>query len=419
MKNLLRCILTSAVLFVSFPLRAAIVVPGANGSDGVLLITTNTEIDLSAAADGGWDTNNAANAGKGVYDPTKWAVVFKYSSVTINAGATLTFKNHRSRAPVVWLVNGDVTINGTVSLDGERGADFPRVAEPGPGGFRGGLLFASGVGYGSGFGPGGGQRGGWSVGGSYGTLGAKGNTGLVPSPTYGNPSLIPLIGGSGGGAYPDRDSNAPYGGGAGGGAFLLACTGTVTIAGEVHANGGYGRTGGGSGGGIRVVATGLFGSGKINAVGISSPWNAGGLGRTRVERVSTNNTVGIVPLPSVIQLADNSTALLWPPPSAPKVEIVSIGGKDAPAEPSASFDNLPADVILPEVTSTSVVIKTTNVEQASQVKVRVTPLANGDYTEVDAAVSQVVSTSPLVINWTATLPVIAGHSALIVRVVRP
>jgi hypothetical protein len=346
-------------------------------------------------------------------------VVFKYSSVTINAGATLKFKNHRSRAPVVWLVSGNVTIDGTLSLDGQPGVDFPRLPEPGPGGFRGGMYFADGIGMGSGFGPGGGLRGDWSVGGSYGTLGAKNGTGPA-SPTYGNPSLIPLIGGSGGGAHNGRDNNNPYGGGAGGGAMLLASTGTVSVTGEIRSNGGYGRTAGGSGGGIRLVASTLSGSGKINAVGgMINGWNIGGQGRIRIERVSSSSNFAVIPSPSVLQLTDNSTALIWPPSTAPQVEIVSIGGNPAPIDPSASFDNLPPDFVIADVTTTPVIIKTTNVEQAAQVKVRATPRTGGNYTEVDASVSQVVSTNPLVINWTATLPVSTGPSAVIVRVIRP
>ena len=34
----------------------------------------SVEVDLSQAVTGAWDANNAANAGKGVYDPSKWAV---------------------------------------------------------------------------------------------------------------------------------------------------------------------------------------------------------------------------------------------------------------------------------------------------------------------------------------------------------
>ena len=96
----------SSLLSTALSTRAAITVPGADGSDGVLNIIADTEIDLSQAVTGAWDLANGANAGKGVYDAAKWAVVFKYSSVTVAAGKTLTFKNHASRAPVVWLVSG-------------------------------------------------------------------------------------------------------------------------------------------------------------------------------------------------------------------------------------------------------------------------------------------------------------------------
>ena len=109
----------------------------SDGSDGALNITTNTVLDLSQAVTGSWSANNSAHAGLGIYDPTVWAVVFKYSSVTIASNATVTFNNHPSTAPVVWLVTGNVTINGTVSLNGEDIAPIPLLAVPGPGGYRG------------------------------------------------------------------------------------------------------------------------------------------------------------------------------------------------------------------------------------------------------------------------------------------
>lgn len=140
--------------------HADLVIPGADGSDGPLTIAANREIDLSEAVTGTWDDPVAAeDAGKGIYDPEKWAVVFKYSAVTVNAGATVMVKNHPSRAPVVWLVNGDVTINGTVSLNGKDYVGAAGVSDPGPGGFRGGMgYYSSGVGGGPGFGPGGAGR---------------------------------------------------------------------------------------------------------------------------------------------------------------------------------------------------------------------------------------------------------------------
>ena len=152
--RLLTCAVVAAMSMAAA--RAALNIP-SDGSDGALVITANTVIDLSQAVTGNWDANNSANAGKGIYDSSKWAVVFKYSSVTIQGGATVTFKNHASRAPVVWLVQGDVTINGTVSLDGQGHQPPPLLAEPGPGGFRGGAGdYAVGAADAAGFGPGGG-----------------------------------------------------------------------------------------------------------------------------------------------------------------------------------------------------------------------------------------------------------------------
>ena len=415
-------VLLAAVFTLTLGASAAIIVPGADGSDGVLNITVDTVIDLSQAPTGLWDANNTANAGKGIYDPAKWAVVFKYSSVTIAAGKTVTFKNHASRAPVAWLVNGSVSIAGTVSLDGAAGGSRPAppvLAEPGPGGFRGGAGYyevGSGVLGSAGFGVGGGLRQGGNENGFGGSYGTQGDNGPA---TYGNPSLIPLLGGSGGaGAY------AYPAGGGGGGAIMIACANTLTIGGTLRANGGNGgqpnlRTGGaGSGGGIRLVADSFAGAGAVQAIGGSNGY-AGGLGRVRIERVANSATGAITPDPSLVPLTAGDTALLWPPAGAPEVRVVSIGGAAAPTDPRASFGSAGADVALPETTSTQVIIETTNVEQASQVQVRVAPRANGNATVVNATVASVVSPSPLVVRWTASLPVNAGFSAVQVKVVRP
>ncbi len=409
-------VLLAGLFSLTLGASAAITVPGADGSDGVLNITADTVIDLSQAVTGVWDANNTPNAGKGIYDPAKWAVVFKYSSVTVAAGKTVTFKNHASRAPVVWLVNGNVSINGTVSLDGASGGTGVTLAEPGPGGFRGGqALYTAGVNASAGFGVGGGAWGDQARGGSYGTQGGDG------PPPYGNPSLVPLLGGSGGGG---SYNSADAAGGAGGGAILIACANTLTVSGAIQSNGGNGRQpyyqgGGGSGGGIRLVADTLAGSGAVSALGGSINPYPGGLGRIRVERNVNSNTITLVPAPSLVPLAAGDTALLWPPAGAPEVRVVSIGGAAAPADPRASFGSAGADVALPETASTQVVIETTNVEQASQVQVRVAPRANGNATVVNATVASVVSPSPLVVRWTASLPVNAGFSAVQVKVVRP
>ena len=43
-------------------------------------ITNDMVIDLRNATVGKWDTNNSANAGSGVNDSQKWAIIFKYKS---------------------------------------------------------------------------------------------------------------------------------------------------------------------------------------------------------------------------------------------------------------------------------------------------------------------------------------------------
>jgi len=435
MKNPLRflpaLVLASATIATSAV--AQLNVP-SDGSDGALLITESTNIDLSLATTGAWNTNNSANAGNGVYDPSQFAVVFKYSSVVIQGGATVTFKNHASRAPVVWLVSGDVVINGTVSLNGQDQVQVPLLSEPGPGGFRGGVgNIGGGAGNGAGFGPGAfnviaspvNDNGGLGVG-NYGqTIGFNGFVGSSP---YGNASLIPLLGGSGGyGGY------GRMGGGAGGGAILIACANTLSVTGTIQANGGYGFDNssdpyyygvenGGSGGGIRLVANTISGSGTLTCYGGTANGGvpeSGGLGRIRIERVTDTSGFQIVPDASLLSLTNATSPNIFMPATGPSVAIETIGGLSAPADPRSSFGALGADVTLPQLPSTTVTVLTTNVEPQSVVTVRVTPRSSGNFTDTVANLYQTVSQSPLVIRWTANVPVSGGYAAIIAHVVRP
>ena len=111
---------------------------------------------------------------------------------------------------MAWLVSGDVNIDGVVDLNGEAAND-QTIPQPGPGGLRGGGPFLSESNPASGgFGPGGAP---YSVGaGSYGTVGVG-----TPRAGYGNASVLPLIGGSGGTVHAmraacvrsGRDSRSP------------------------------------------------------------------------------------------------------------------------------------------------------------------------------------------------------------------
>lgn len=400
---------------------ADIVVPGADGTDGALNITEDTTIDLAAS---------------GSYVADEWAVVFAYSSVDIAAGTTLSFTNHPRKAPVVWLVNGDVTINGTVVLSGGDGDYPPTLAEPGPGGFSGGMGQKNGTVLASaGYGPGGGAAvsiaynyaGG--VGGSYGTQGEQFNTTTAASrEPYGNASLVPLIGGSGGGGRTGGDNR--IGGGAGGGAILIAATGTVTIDGALVADGGNSSsdTGGGSGGGIRIVADTIAGGGTVSAIGGSSRFD-GGMGRIRFERVNnsmTSVTNQVIPPPSVIDLLPNDTALVFPPNDAPTAKVLSVGGQVIPDDPAASFGAEPADAKLDESAldaegETLVVIETENVSDNSEVTLLLQPRiagvgSPGSYSF--PAVRDETYVDPTKDRWTVEVPVSIGYAAMQVRVDR-
>lgn len=376
MKNILPHFVLA--LFASSALLQAQLSIPSDGSDGALNITANTVIDLSQAVTGTWDTNNSANAGKGIFDPAKRAIVFKYSSVNINASRTVTFTNHPSRAPVVWLVQGNVTIAGTLSLNGSTPPFNNLLAEPGPGGFRGG---ANGVpGIGSGLGVGGGIN--PSIAGSFATI-------------YGNPSVLPLVGGSGG-----------HGGGAGGGAILIATANSISVTGSVTSVGGTtfsGSLGIGSGGAIRLVANSISGTGTIDVRND---------GRIRLEANSVSGNV--VTLPQTIAVAPATPPTIWPGNDAPTVKITNVDSSTAPAVPTAPLD-LAADVGVSTNGASTVTIQTTNFPINGVVQVRAAPKF-GTAAWTTAVFQSGDATSA---NWTATVTFPTGFTTLQARATVP
>ena len=312
----------------------------SDGTDGALNLPanpTNVEIDLSQAVTGTWSDNNAANVGKGIYDAQKWAIVFKYSSVSIPAGVTVTFKNHPTYAPVVWLVQGSVNIAGTVSVNGKNGVtgtDAVYPTEPGPGGFRGGPTGQQGAG--TGLGPGGGATGG----GGYNAI-------------YGNPEIRPLIGGSG--------SNSIGGvSGGGGGAILIAAPGTIQMNGSIIAVGGLGYQGGGgpyngSGGAIKLISNQVSGTGSLNAAAT---------GRTRIEANTLSATIATTP--STIAVAPGTTPTIFQANTSPTVRIASVDGVNSPADPTAPLISS-ADIAIQKNTPVTIVLETRNFATAGAV----------------------------------------------------
>lgn len=381
-----------ATLALLLPARASINLfpPGQEwhpGTDGAFAPTANVEIDLSQALTGVWDQDNTANSGKGVYDPSKWAVVFKYSSVNIPAGVAVTFKNHAARAPVVWLVQGNAVVAGTVSLDSKPGPNTYILQEPGPGGFRGGSYYPRSAG----FGPGGAGFG--MFGGSYASLGQS-----SAGPTYGNAAIVPLIGGSGGTDPYSRPTSSA------GGALLLASSGTITLNGLLSASS-VGDYSSGSGGAIRLIAQTLVGGTQGNLLAYGQ---AGGTGRIRVECSSGSYAGSASPQPSYSVPSD--PPVIWPPATLPAIRLTKVGTRDVSADPRAELSFPNQDVGLQTAAPLAVRMEATSVpvDGTWKVYLRVVPRAGQDFT-VDAVKVSGDATSSV---WETTINAPQGFSAL-------
>lgn len=310
---------------------------GSDGSDGAFFPVVDIVIDLSLAATASWDTPSP-NPGLGVYDPEKWAVVFKYAAITVQSGVDVTFVNHPSGAPVVWLSQGDVTIDGTVHLSGANGTSTgSSYAEPGPGGFAGGRRAGVDLPSSAGFGPGGGN--------GQGTY------------DYGNEFILPLIGGSGG------TGSSSYNGGAGGGAILIASSESILVNGTVRANaGGSISSQYGSGGAVRLVANAILGTGYVSASGYSND------GRIRMEGGDFIDFEGSSnPVPSLAY----TPGPLFPPSNAPKLRVTQIAGEPVPADPEARIKTI--DVEISDEGAVTIHIEAMNIPVGTQVQVRVVP----------------------------------------------
>lgn len=378
--------------------HAQLTIPAANGSDNAFSPTGAVyEVDLSQAVPGDALTfsNTAGNAGRGVYDAARWVVVYKYSAVNIPAGTTVTFKNHPSYAPVVWLVQNGVTISGTVSLNGKNavtGTDSVFPVEPGPGGFRGGPG-SQALGSGYGLGPGGGP--------SNAVYNSTGNAAY--NTNYGNTQIFPLIGGSGGGS-----TSATTTGSGGGGAMMIAATGSIQFlaGGSVTSIGGIGIVSNaynkGSGGAIKLVANQVTGTGILDATST---------GRVRVEANSMPATITTTPL--TIAVAPGTTPTLFPSSTSPSVRVVSVDGAAAPADPNAPLIT-GADVGIQKSTAVTIILETKNFSTAGgKVNVRIVGKYGG-FTSLDITAPNAGGTTSLS-TWQVNTIMPAGFATIQAR----
>lgn len=377
-------------LAIEFPRAAsAQIVTGSDGSDGAFTFVQDTgpgalpntmTIDLGLAASGldgmgqpiTWQTPSPV-AGRGVYDPFAWAVVFKYSSVDVPEAKTVRFRNHPGRPPVVWLSQTNVKVRGSVDVSGEVVSDYALTwPEPGPGGFRGG-----GVSHPSTFAPGFGIGGGAST-----TTYQNGNFAGTPNTSlgaaYGGTGMFPLIGGSGSGSWSQYSGSV---GAPGGGAILIAASQRFEVAstGHVLARGGrsylFGDNKGGSGGGIRILANEVS-LPSIPAID-ATPLLGGGLGRVRLE---ANTFLAFTTTTPPASLGTPGQVLPDATTPAVRVASVTIAGQtySVPLDPASSFSAPAADVVLSAGGSVLVLVEARNVAPGRTCELRVaTTTGNG------------------------------------------
>lgn len=293
--------------------------------------------------------------------------VFNFTTINVRAGATLRFNRNSLNTPVYLLATGDVEVeaNGTIDVSGGLGTTTT-AGEGGPGGFDGAkpppLLEEPGRGQG----PGGGL--GLVVDsqfdknpGAYSSQGRRfqglpDRMGVV----YGSPLLVPLVGGSGGGAVRDPVTSEVFGGGGGGGAILMASSTQVTIDGRVLARGGAFliriRPGQalaffwnpGSGGAIRLVAPSVKGRGFLDVgggpwhdAGVESALSYGGNGRIRIDAIYKDDIAFIYGGDKALggSFVSSGRFLSVFPPNLPTVRVATVGG--------VAIAQDPVDVTLP------------------------------------------------------------------------
>lgn len=340
---------------------------GSDGSDGVLNVTADTTLDLPPGG------------------------IFHYTTITVDAGATLRFNPNALNTPVHLLATGDVTIAGDIDVSGANGSSNPpRGGAPGPGGYRGGdpgvtslsLVPGAGQGPGAGRGRTGDLGTDLAGGGAFGTTGGptlSTNNGAV----YGTPLLIPMIGGSGGGG---DDGNPGTGGGGGGGGILIASNTRIDVNGKILSRGGAGgfsRGNNGSGGGLRLVAPTVSGSGMLD-VGLPSGTSSQSAGRMRIDALDRS---GISMTFRPVQTVTFGVAMVAIPDPLPRLDILEAAGT-----PIAEGEANPVSITLPfgADPNRTVVVQARDFGSSVPIRVVLTP-EHGVPTSVDAVIDNQAS----------------------------
>ena len=337
----------------SSSVRAQLFDFGSDGSFGPLNVADNATLTVNLPPDG----------------------VINATTVTVGTNGTLKFNRNALNTPVYLLATGNVLVRGPIDVSGAVGTSNPPVGgRGGPGGFDGGMPGFGTVPPGAGHGPGAGlgqtatDQAGLAA---YGTAAPP----FLARPTnghvYGSPSLIPMLGGSGGGGTAGQPGTGGMGGG---GAILIASNTRIDIPspGSVLANGGQNgcQVNEGSGGAIRLLAPVVAGNGLIQVNGGNC--SAGGLGRIRVDSID-RTALQLSFSPNSSTTSVGSTMFVFPD-VVPRLDIVQAAGQII-AEGTPD----PVTVLLPFGSSSSqvVVVRAHHFTGVVPINVVLTP-DNGD-----------------------------------------
>ena len=425
------------------------------------VLTAAALLGLSAPALAAFDSGSACAVPSdpnclGAFSPTINTTVtlppdgiLNYTTFTVPAGVTVSFKKNATNTPVVIRTSGNVSIAGAISVsvqtaptpsgtagdgvlgdDGQPGTGGPGGFDGGPGGLGPVLGGTSGASGGPGKGPGGGQSVaglvysgyGYSGGGAgFNGAGGNGYSSTSGGLSYGQSSLLPIIVGSGGAGGAAGSSFSGSGGGAGGGAILIASSDTISVSGYIYADGGAGGAttgtssggagGSGSGGAIRLVANTLTRSGAgylyaRGATGTGSDYGGGGAGANgyiRLEsNVITNWTTGYS-TPAYSYVLPGKLFV----PNNPTLTITGVAGQSVPANPTGV-----GDVTLPQGTTTATVqIAGTNIPRGTTVTIYVIPAVGANRSS--ALSSALDGASDAATTATATVTLANGNNVLL------
>jgi hypothetical protein len=339
-------------------------ISGSTGADGPLVVSMNTTLPVPEP-DG----------------------VFNYTTINIASGVTLDFTPNVLNTPVYLLATGDVIVNGMINVDGKNGTGNPPVGgEGGPGGFAGGVPGISGSPSGDGKGPGAGRRGntaGLAGRGAYGGA-ASGQAG--DGSVYGSPLLVPLVGGSGGGGY---DGQPGDGGGGGGGAVLIASDTEIVVTGTISAEGGPDPNNAGSGGGIRLVAPIVRGTGNLMVRGGSGGF--GGHGRVRVDVIDRKELQLVVNPVSAYSVG--GFMRVFPEP-LPRIDLISVAGT---AIPEGTTNAVEIFLPLNSPTAQDVVVQARDFTGMVPIRIALTP-DSGPAVVEDATINMTTNPATVTVN---------------------